>query len=84
MSRVRHPRTGKDVVSSEVVRDVATTTTGKVRLTLLLAPGDDPALARSVRQALEQLEGVTEVQVNVADATTSEASAERRRAARFR
>src|SRR6476646_9042120 len=74
LSRVRHPRTGKDVVSSDSVRDVATTTTGKVRLTLLLAPGDDPALARSVRQALEQLEGVTEVQVNVADASTFEAA----------
>jgi ATP-binding protein involved in chromosome partitioning len=72
LSRVRHPRTGKDVVSSDSVRDVATTTTGKVRLTLLLAPGDDPALARSVRQALEQIEGVTEVQVNVADASTFE------------
>jgi len=67
LSRVRHPRTGKDIVSSEVVRDVATTTTGKVRLTLLLAPGDDPSLARTVRQALEQTEGVTEVQVHVAE-----------------
>ena len=74
LSRVRHPRTGKDVVSSDAVRDVATTTTGKVRLTLLLAPGDDPALARSVRQALEQLEGVTEVQVSVADASKFEAA----------
>jgi len=74
LSRVRHPRTGKDIVSSEVVRDVATTTTGKVRLTLLLAPGDDPSLARTVRQALEQTEGVTEVQVHVADATAFEAS----------
>jgi ATP-binding protein involved in chromosome partitioning len=74
LSRVRHPRTGKDIVSSESVRDVATTTTGKVRLTLLLAPGDDPALARSVRKALEELDGVTEVQVNVADASTFEAA----------
>jgi ABC-2 type transport system ATP-binding protein len=57
LSRVRHPRTGKDVVTSESVRDIATTTTGKVRLTLLLAPGDDPALARSVRQAIEQMLG---------------------------
>ena len=72
LSRVRHPRTGKDVVSSESIRDVATTTTGKVRLTLLLAPGDDPALARSVRQAIEQIDGVTEVQVTVADAASFE------------
>jgi ATP-binding protein involved in chromosome partitioning len=68
LSRLRHPRTGKDVVSSEAVRDVATTTTGKVRLTLLLAPGDDPAFARTLRQTIEQIEGVTDVQVDVADA----------------
>ena len=57
LARVRHPRTGKDVVQSDAVRDVATTTTGNVRLTLLLAPGDDPALARTVRQAVEQRRG---------------------------
>ena len=72
LSRVRHPRTGRDVISSDALRDVATTPTGKVRLTLLLAPGDDPALARSIRQALESVEGVTEVQINVRDAAHAE------------
>ncbi len=65
---VRHPRTGTDVLSAEAIRDIATTTTGKVRLTLLMAPGDDPELARSVRQSLENLEGVTDVQIDVRDA----------------
>jgi ATP-binding protein involved in chromosome partitioning len=68
LARIRHPRTGKDVVSSEAVRDIATTTSGKVRMTLLLAPNDDPILARSIRQAVEQIDGVTEVIVDVADA----------------
>ena len=72
LSRVRHPRTGRDVISSDALRDVAMTPTGKVRLTLLLAPGDDPALARSIRQALESVEGVTEVQINVRDAAHAE------------
>src|SRR3954470_8633968 len=72
LSNLRHPRTGKDVVTSEAVRDVATTTTGKVRLTLLLAAGDDPVFARTVRQTLEKLEGVTEVTVDVADAAAFE------------
>jgi ATP-binding protein involved in chromosome partitioning len=67
LSRVRNPRTGTDVWSTDAVRDVATTTDGKVRLTLILAAGDNPALARGVRQAIEVLEGVTEVQVNVVD-----------------
>jgi len=71
LARVRHPRTGTDVVTSEAVRDIATTTSGKVRLTLLLAPGDDPALARTIRQALENVDGVTDVQLNVADASSA-------------
>jgi ATP-binding protein involved in chromosome partitioning len=74
LSRIRHPRTGTDVVTAQAVRDVATTTSGKVRLTLLLGAGDDPALARSIRQALETLEGVTEVTVDVADASAFEAN----------
>ena len=74
LSKLRHPRTGKDVVTSEAVRDVATTTSGKVRLTLLLSPGDDPVFARTVRQTLEQLEGVTEVTVDVGEAKAFEAN----------
>jgi ATP-binding protein involved in chromosome partitioning len=73
LALVRHPRTGRDVVESDAIRDLATTTSGKVRLTLLLAPGDDPALARAVRQALETVEGVTDVQITVGDATVSHA-----------
>jgi len=66
--RIRHPRTGTDLLASESVRDVATTTSGKVRLTLLLAPGDDPSLALTIRRAVEAVEGVTNVQVDVKEA----------------
>src|SRR5690242_12958948 len=68
LSRVRNPRTGADVLSSDAVRDIATTTDGKVHLTLLLSAGDDPALARSVRQAVESVDGVSQVTVNVGEA----------------
>src|SRR6185503_6099921 len=68
LAGIRDPRTGTDVLRAEKVRDIATTTSGKVRLTLLLTPEDDPTLARDVRRALEQLEGVTEVRVDVRDA----------------
>jgi len=79
LSRVRHPRTGVDVLSSEAVRDIATTTDGKVRLTLLLAAGDDPALARSIRQAVESVDGVAQVTVDVRDVA---ADAKRKAASR--
>ncbi|HEX3866232.1 MAG TPA: Mrp/NBP35 family ATP-binding protein, partial [Gemmatimonadaceae bacterium] len=74
LAQVRHPRTGTDVVSAEAVRDIATTVSGKVRLVLLLAPGDDPVLARTVRQALENVEGITDVQIDVRESTTSATS----------
>ncbi|MBI1808558.1 MAG: Mrp/NBP35 family ATP-binding protein [Gemmatimonadetes bacterium] len=68
LQHIVNPRTGQDVVSSGQARDVATTTDGKVRLTLLLAANDDATLARAVRQAVERVDGVTDVRVDVKDA----------------
>jgi ATP-binding protein involved in chromosome partitioning len=67
LARVRNPRLGRDVVAAEQVQDVATTTDGKVRFTLLLDAEDDATLVRDVRQAVEQVPGVTDVRVDVAD-----------------
>jgi ATP-binding protein involved in chromosome partitioning len=67
LSRVVSPRHRADVLAADLVRDVATTTSGRVRLTLLLSAEDSPTLARDVRQAVEGVEGVTEVRVEVRD-----------------
>ena len=67
LRRVRNARTQTDVVTGEMVRDVATTTDGRVRLTLLLDPRDDATLVRDVRQALEGTDGITDVRVDVKD-----------------
>src|SRR5215208_2168952 len=67
LARVRNPRVDADVVAADMVRDVATTTSGKVRLTLLLDSRDDATLVRDVRQALEAVEGVSDVRVDVRD-----------------
>src|SRR5690606_37451523 len=48
---------------------------GKVLVTLLLGAKDDPTLARTVRQALEAVEGVTDVRVDVKDAAEPAAGA---------
>jgi ATP-binding protein involved in chromosome partitioning len=64
---VRNVRTGADVVTAEMVRDVATTVDGKVRLTLLLAPDDDATLVRDVRTAIERIPGIGDVRVDVRD-----------------
>jgi ATP-binding protein involved in chromosome partitioning len=68
LGRLRNPRTGADLFSTQQVRDIATTTSGRVRLTLLLAEGDDPALAKQVREAVGRVEGVTDVELDVPSA----------------
>ena len=68
LAPIANPRTGASVYQTQQVRDIAATREGKVRVTLLLAAQDDPTLARQVRQALERVEGVTDVRVDVKDA----------------
>jgi len=68
LSRVRNNRLGLNVLEAEMVRDVATTVDGKVRLSVLLAPSDDAQIVREIRQVLEQVPGVTDVRVDVRDA----------------
>jgi ATP-binding protein involved in chromosome partitioning len=68
LANVRNARSGTDVVTGDMVRDIATTVEGRVRLTLRLAPDDDATLVRDVRQAVERLDGVTDVRVDVEDA----------------
>lgn len=78
LATVRNPRTGADVMAAEQVRDIATSVDGKVRLTLLLAPEDDATLVRDVRQAIERLDGVADVRVDVRDPAQSEPTPARR------
>jgi ATP-binding protein involved in chromosome partitioning len=69
LASVRNNRLGVNVLEAEMVRDVATTVDGKVRFTILLAPSDDARLVRDVRQVVEQVEGVSDVRVDVKDAS---------------
>src|SRR3982750_81680 len=69
LSRIRNNRVGANVVESEMIRDIATTTDGKVRLTLFLSPEDDATVVRDVRQTLQQVDGVTDVRVDGKDAS---------------
>jgi ATP-binding protein involved in chromosome partitioning len=68
LSQIQNPRTKQDVYSTQKVRDIATTTNGKVRVALVFESGDDPQLALTIRQALEKVRGVTEATVTVIDA----------------
>jgi ATP-binding protein involved in chromosome partitioning len=79
LAHIRHPRTGQDVLQAGKVRDIATTTDGKVHLAVMLAPGDDPELARAVREVVASVQGVTDVRIDVRQA---DAPAEPKRASR--
>ncbi len=68
LARVINPRTRTDVLTAEMVRDIATTLEGKVRLTLLMTAQDDAAIARAVREAVVRTEGVSDVQIQIQDA----------------
>jgi ATP-binding protein involved in chromosome partitioning len=77
LSRIRNNRVGTNVLDAEMIGDIATTTEGRVRLTLFLSADDDASVVREVRQSLQQIPGVTDVRVDVKDA--SQASAKQSR-----
>ena len=69
LSAVQSARARTDVLNASMVRDLATTVDGKVRLTVLLTPQDDAVIVREIRQAVERVDGVTDVRVDVKDST---------------
>ena len=75
LASVRNNRLGVNILEAGMVRDVATTTDGKVRFSILLSAADDATLVRDARQAVEQLSGVTEVRVDIKDAAQPHGSA---------
>lgn len=76
LSRIRNNRLGANVLEAEMVRDIATTTDGKVRLSLFLSADDNATVVREVRQALQQVDGVTDVRVDVKDASQAAQSSD--------
>ncbi|MEX2109148.1 MAG: P-loop NTPase [Gemmatimonadaceae bacterium] len=81
LSRIRSKRVGTNVLEAEMITDIATTTDGKVRLSLLLNADDDATVVREVRHALQQVEGVTDVRVDVRDAAQTDAKSVAQRTA---
>jgi ATP-binding protein involved in chromosome partitioning len=74
LSSIRSARAGTDILAASMVRDLATTVDGKVRLTVLLTPRDDASIVRDIRQAIERVDGVVDVRIDVKDASERAAS----------
>src|SRR5687768_15487567 len=82
LGTVINARTGTGVLASEMVKNIGTTLDGKVRLTMVLEAGDDATLVRDVRQAVERVSGVTDVNIDVKDSREPERRPSRSAAAR--
>ncbi len=65
LSRISHPGTGKDLVESGHVQNLEVEDSGEVRFAFLLQPDDPGELVKETRAAIEAIEGVTSVKVNV-------------------
>src|SRR5690349_24839426 len=73
LSQLKNPRSGTDVLSSAMVKDLAVDDAGTVTFTFLLGRDDPGSLAREVRKVVQAVEGVTAVRVNVTDASSGAA-----------
>ena len=62
---VKHPTSGADVLETGRVRDLEVTGEGIVRMVFQLAPEDPGSLVKEVRAALEAIDGVARVKIDV-------------------
>ncbi len=65
LSSVQNPRLGGDILSAGMVRDLAVGGDGRVSFTFVLSRDDPATMVRDVRRALKQVEGVTDVKIDV-------------------
>jgi ATP-binding protein involved in chromosome partitioning len=71
LSQLKNPRSGTDVLSGAMVKDLTVDQDGVVTFTFLLGRDDPGSLAREVRKAVQGVTGVTGVRVNVTDASAA-------------
>lgn len=65
LRQIRHPGTGRDVLEDEKVQGLEVEPDGLVRFQFLLQPEDPGTLVREARTAVEAIEGVTKVKIDV-------------------
>lgn len=65
LTHVQHPHTGEDLVRGGQVREVEADEEGRVRFSFVLGAEDPGELVKAAREAVESLEGVSSVKVNL-------------------
>ena len=65
LTNVRNPRVESDVISAGMVTDLSVSADGAVTFTFQLGRDDPARLVRDARKAVQEVEGVTAVRINV-------------------
>lgn len=65
LARIKHPGTGRDLVASGHVQNLEVDDAGAARFQFLIQPDDPGDLLKVARAAVEVLEGISEVKINV-------------------
>ena len=66
LARITHPDSGRDLVAGGQVRDIEVDEEGGARFQFLLRPEDPGDLVKEARAAVEALDGIANVKINVA------------------
>jgi ATP-binding protein involved in chromosome partitioning len=74
LARIRNERLENDVLSAGMVRNLVVGNDGTVTFTFLLANEDKGTLVRQVRRAVEMVDGITDVKIQVTNPTPARAS----------
>ena len=67
LTNVRNSRVDNDVISAGMVRDLRVGEDGAVSLTFVLSRDDPAQLVREARKAVQEVDGVTAVRINVTE-----------------
>ncbi len=67
LTQIQNPRLENDLISAGMVRDLIVSDTGQVALTFLLGRDDPATLVRQTRKAVQAVDGVSSVQIDVVD-----------------
>ena len=65
LARIAHPDSGRDLVAGGHVRDIVVDDEGRAHFQFLLRPEDPGDLVKEARAAVEALEGIASVKINV-------------------
>ena len=81
LTNVRNQRVDNDVISAGMVQDLAVQDDGRVSFTFALSRDDDASLVREARRAVQDIDGVSEVHIDVVEPTSPQSAPAGTRAA---